>query len=135
MTKMAGPSKRYGLGRSMRLHGRRAFAAVYDARCRKQVGPIGVCVLPNGLGYCRLGLSVARKVGKAVVRNRIKRLLREAFRLSCRDWPGDYDVVIVVRPHAPVHLKDYQAMLTQAVQGAHKQWQKRQRAKRASPKR
>jgi ribonuclease P protein component len=40
--------------------------------------------LPNGVGFCRLGLTVPRRVGGAVRRNRIKRALREAFR---RNYP------------------------------------------------
>lgn len=51
----------------------------------------------NGLAHPRLGLSVSRKVGGAVVRNRWKRLLREAFRLSRRDLPPGVDLVIVPR--------------------------------------
>jgi len=54
-------------------------------------------VLPNELSYCRLGLAVSRKVGNAVVRNKIKRRLREIFRKQLKDRPLQYDFVVVAR--------------------------------------
>jgi ribonuclease P protein component len=48
----------------------------------------------------RLGVSVGRKVGGAVERNRMKRLLREAFWATSSDLPENYDFVLVARPDA-----------------------------------
>jgi ribonuclease P protein component len=49
-------------------------------------------------GASRLGLAVPRSVGSAVVRNRMKRLLREAWRELLPDVPGGHDYVLVARP-------------------------------------
>ena len=51
---------------------------------------------PNGLAYNRLGLSVSKKAGNAVVRNAWKRRIREAFRLQQHELPTGLD--LVVRP-------------------------------------
>ena len=51
----------------------------------------------NGLAYNRLGLSVSRKVGPAVVRNKVRRLYREAFRLTKGELPVGMDLILIPR--------------------------------------
>jgi|SRR4051794_21253255 ribonuclease P protein component len=108
-----------------RLRHAREFDAVYAAKTREARGPLTVFALPNELGHPRLGLSVGRKVGTAPKRNRIKRLLREAFRLMQHDLPRGYDLVINVRPHETALLADYQRMLSGAVVTLHGKWEQR----------
>lgn len=55
-------------------------------------------VLPNDLNLTRFGISTSRRVGKAVVRNRIKRLLREILR--SQQVKEGWDIVIIARPQA-----------------------------------
>ena len=128
----AGP-RSYTLPKSHRLGGQNAFAHVYDARTRESRGPLTLYAVPNDLAHPRLGLSVSRKVGTAVRRNRIKRRLREAFRFHQHDLPAGYDFVIVVRPHEPLILAEYQKLLTAAMLKLHAIWQKRPRPKQNSP--
>jgi len=51
-------------------------------------------------GTGRIGITVSRKVGGAVVRNRVKRWIRECYRRRQPEFPGHVDVVVVARPTA-----------------------------------
>ena len=115
----------YSFPKTHRLHGQPAFAAVYNGRVRESRGPLTIYALPNALVHCRLGLSVSRKVGIAVRRNRIKRQLRESFRLMQHDVPKGYDLVIVVRPHPPLILADYQKLMSGMVLKLHRMFEAR----------
>ena len=55
-------------------------------------------VLPNDLNLTRFGISTSRRVGKAVVRNRVKRLLREILR--SQQVKEGWDIVIIARPQS-----------------------------------
>ena len=54
-------------------------------------------VLENGTDITRIGISVSKKVGNSIVRHRLARLIREAFRLSTECIPDGYDYVVVAR--------------------------------------
>src|SRR5581483_11949492 len=110
------PQKQNTYPKSHRLGGRLQFAAVFDAKAKESRGPLTVYSLRNELGHSRLGVSISRRVGIAVRRNRIKRLLREAFRLRQSELPRGYDLVIVVRPHEPLALAEYEKLLTSLAQ-------------------
>lgn len=120
---------RLSFGRAQRLRGRGSFKVVMEGRARSDAAEISVHARPNDAAHSRLGISIGRRVGTAAARNRIKRLLREAYRLSQHELPQDapapYDIVVVVRPHPPRTLDAYRTALAEAMRHLHSTWQKR----------
>jgi ribonuclease P protein component len=112
--------------RSHRLSGKLLFSAVYDAKVKSTRGPLVMYSLPNGLAHLRMGISISRRVGTAPKRNRIKRLLREAFRLNPIKLDRGYDLVVVVRPHVPMVLVEYEQSLLKLIQKSDAEWKLRQ---------
>ena len=102
-----------------RLTHARQFAAVYARKCRAARGPLVVFGARNDLPHSRLGLSVARRVGTAPRRNRVKRLIRESFRLAQFDLPlvegAGIDLVVSVHPHEALEQREYQDLLRELV--------------------
>jgi ribonuclease P protein component len=76
------------------------FRRAYQRRCSVADAMLVVFGHPNGLPHPRLGISASRRIGGAVVRNRWKRLLREAFRLSRPRLPEGVDLIVIPRPNA-----------------------------------
>jgi ribonuclease P protein component len=83
--------------RDYRLRRPTDFERVYAERRSASDGRMTVCCRTNGLAYSRLGLSVSSRVGNAVLRNRWKRLLREAFRVRRAELPVGVDLVAIPR--------------------------------------
>jgi putative membrane protein insertion efficiency factor/ribonuclease P protein component len=91
----------YSWPKEARLLKRAQFLALTDRRTKPDLvirtGVFLVLGQRNGLSFCRLGLTVTKKVGRAVVRSRLKRQVREFFRLNRGGWPGGLDLVFIVR--------------------------------------
>jgi ribonuclease P protein component len=87
-----------------RLKRKADFDRVRRTGCRASDGRLAVWLAPNGLPHARLGIMVSRRHGSAVVRNRIKRLLREAFRLSRAELPACVDLLCTVHPGVSLGL-------------------------------
>jgi ribonuclease P protein component len=89
--------------KSHRLRSPADFRRVFERRRSASNGRLTVFGCENDLGHTRLGLSVSRKVGGSVVRNRWKRMLREAFRISRERLPA-VDLVIIAKDATPPEL-------------------------------
>lgn len=87
-------------GRIVRLTSSPEFERVYRRGLVSHGRLLSVHTMPNDVGSVRLGLSVSKKVGSAVVRNVVRRRLKEIFRLLSADIPEGIDVVVSVRPAA-----------------------------------
>jgi ribonuclease P protein component len=86
-----------GFPPALRIRKGAEFDRVFREGGRSGDSLLVVHVLPNGGPEPRLGLAVGRTVGGSVVRNRVKRLLREAFRLRRGELPAAHDLVVVAK--------------------------------------
>ena len=84
--------------RAYRLTARREFIAVYEKGRRAGSTSIVMFALPNTRGHCRLGITVTRKAGPSVQRNRIRRVLRDVFRRHRSELAPALDLVVNARP-------------------------------------
>ncbi|HEV8067471.1 MAG TPA: ribonuclease P protein component [Planctomycetaceae bacterium] len=87
--------KSFAIARNRRIKNSRDFASIYEKRVRAADGNLLIFAAPNAHHHVRFGVSVSRKLGPAVRRAALKRLLREAFRLSQHELPGDLDLILI----------------------------------------
>ncbi len=91
------------------------FKRVYERRCSVSNQWLIVYGAANALEHLRLGVSVSRKIGNAVARNRFKRLYREAFRLTRADLPTGLDLIVLPRSPREPTLDAVRASLRELV--------------------
>ena len=100
------------LKKNQRLGGKPAVDQVYRTGRRRTHHPIMACCLRRtDHGPMRIAISVAKKCGGAVDRNAIRRRIREAHRQMQHQLPPGMDVLLVVRPHRRLAVRQYEEIL------------------------
>jgi ribonuclease P protein component len=96
------------------------FTRLYRLGRRAKGRWLTVVVLENELGRARLGLSVSKKIARrAVDRNRVRRILREAFRLRRKELPTNLDLVLIASaPETRLELAAVESELLELVMRA-----------------
>ena len=98
--------KRFSFPKKKRLISNRQFKAILARKLCVSDELLILYMAENDCGYPRLGVSVGKSCGNAVVRNRLKRLLREAFRQSQRQIPADFDYLLMISPEWSKKMKE-----------------------------
>jgi ribonuclease P protein component len=105
--------KTFALARNRRIKNSRDFANIYEKRLRAADAYLLLFAAPNALHHTRFGVSVSRKLGPAVRRTALKRLLREAFRLTQHELPDGLDLILIPQRSTAetAELADYRRSL------------------------
>ncbi|HOM17224.1 MAG TPA: ribonuclease P protein component [Thermoguttaceae bacterium] len=119
----------FSFPKTYRLRGQKDFQRVFEQKCRAADGWIVLYGWANDLGHPRLGICASARLGPAVHRNRWKRLIREAFRLSKADLPAGLDLVVIPQTPDVPPLKSLQRSLWRLARHVNEKVQK-QKARR-----
>ncbi|MEA2040778.1 MAG: ribonuclease P protein component [Thermodesulfobacteriota bacterium] len=90
----------FSFPKNQRLLNREDFVNVSRSGRRYHTRHFVLIFKQNGIGVTRLGITVSKKTGNAVQRNRIKRLIREFFRLNKSYLPQGYNIIAIAKKDA-----------------------------------
>ncbi len=102
-----------GIARRKRIRSGRDFREIYAEGRVVRNRQLVIYFRPSPAAHSRVGLSVSRRHGNAVRRNRIKRILREVFRNATDRIPGPLDVILIPRrgPDAEIYAANRDAFI------------------------
>lgn len=92
--------KSFSFPKCERLLNRKDFVNLNLSGKRFKTGHFTVLINKNGLIITRLGITVSKRIGNAARRNRIKRFVRELYRLNKGSFPKGYDIVVIANRDA-----------------------------------
>jgi ribonuclease P protein component len=90
---------REGFPKEYRISRSSDYETIYSSGRKMHSGSFVLFGLANDIEHHRLGVTVSRRIGNAVVRNRVKRRFREIFRRSCDNIPHHFDFVVNAKRH------------------------------------
>ncbi|MBN1974011.1 MAG: ribonuclease P protein component [Sedimentisphaerales bacterium] len=102
---MSKNTKQYSFPKEKRICSNKIFVSVLSSGQRVGWGStpplMTIYKAPNECGFSRIGISVSKSYGNAVNRNRIKRLIREVFRLNQHQIPAGFDYLVLIKRRRP----------------------------------
>ena len=116
-----------------RIHSKKDFRAILDSKCFIKNELMKLYIAPNGTEKSRFAVSISSKIAPAAVRNRLKRLAREAFRLSRSEIANGFDyfliysVMLSKRPNSDIKkttLKQVLQSFIELAKRGHKRFEK-----------
>jgi ribonuclease P protein component len=117
---MTGPREESFPGKC-RLRKSNDFRRVFARGRRKVMRNFVIYTLPNRLEVSRIGIQIRRKIGTAVTRNRIKRMVRELFRKMKREFREPVDIILIAEAGMPgLRGADFEEAFRGALQGVTK---------------
>ncbi len=120
----------FGLPRQARMLTRQDFRRVYRHGHRAHGSAMVVVACPRHAPGHRVGLSVSKAHGCAIRRNKIKRLLREAFRLERPKLPGQFDLVLIPKQRpGKYELRELRVEIIKLVRKLHQKRGRRRQEK------
>lgn len=106
------------LGRDQRLRSKSDIEHAFNSGLRRHHRPLSACVYRRtDDAATRMVVSIGKRCGNAVMRNRIRRRIREAYRLQQRQFPQGLDILIMVQRHDPLPMAGYQQVLRDLLGG------------------
>ena len=94
--------KSFSFGPEHRLRTKRHFARVQSNSRKLYSRHFAILVSPAEQDRSRIGITITKKIdSRAVVRNRLRRKIREVFRLNREHFAGSFDIIVIARNNAP----------------------------------